>query len=211
MELFKVVHHYFTNCLQYTVCILIYVYINKTVFFQYIFSDFSIGIFNGFIIPLMFCLLPNKRQSTYEQIWKVILEQNINIKPETVMMDFERATINSFQKFSQTQQWGVASSIWINQSVYRQVQKKGLKKLYENDEGIATKIKMLCALAYIPQEFVIDALLDETHIPIEIQPIFDYFEDTYIGRTIGKSRRRALFDIGMTEYSIHMYPIFYIY
>lgn len=160
---------------------------------------FSTGIFNGFVVPLLFCLLPNKQQSTYEEIWETILSRRPNIKPETVMMDFERAVINSFkQYFPNTIIRGCF--FHLNQSVYRQVQKKGLKKLYEADESVALQIKMLCALAYIPQELVVEAfemISEETNIPVKIQPIMDYFEDTYIGRPSGKGRRPPLFEIGI--------------
>lgn len=150
------------------------------------------------MIPLLFCLLPNKKQTTYDKIWEIILTKRPNIKPQTAMMDFEMGILKSFKaRFPLSHVRGCF--FHLNQSVYRQVQKNGLKKQYEEDESVAIKLKMLCALAYLPEELVIqgfEMIVDEINIPQEIQIIINYFEDTYIGRPSGKGRRPPLFEIG---------------
>lgn len=165
------------------------------------------------MIPLLYCLLPNKKESTYEKIWEIIKLNRPNIKPNTAMMDFELAVIKSFQKhFPHSQVRGCF--FHLNQSVYRQVQKNGLKKLYEDNEMVAIQIKMLCALAYLPEELVVEAFemfMDEVNIPDEIQQIMDYFENTYIGRPSGKSRRPPFFEIGIDIFIKISFTINYKY
>lgn len=57
---------------------------------------------------------------------------------------------------------------------------------------------MLPALAFIPPDSVIDAFetLQET-MPPEADPIIDYFEDTYIGRTRRHNKQAPRFPVNM--------------
>lgn len=55
------------------------------------------GIFNGSVLPLVFCLIPNKLESTYQLVLEKIKELRPNMNPKTVMLDFEKAIHNSFK------------------------------------------------------------------------------------------------------------------
>lgn len=55
------------------------------------------GIFDGFVIPLVFCLLPNKRSSTYCKVLNKLKELRPQLNPKSIMMDYEKAQINAFQ------------------------------------------------------------------------------------------------------------------
>jgi len=62
---------------------------------------------NTVYIPLVFALLPDKTQSTYETLFHHILTQcevtGLQFEPESVLMDFEKAAMNAVEaKFSQT-------------------------------------------------------------------------------------------------------------
>ena len=57
--------------------------------------------------------------------------------------------------------------------------------------------RMIAALAFVPPGDVVTAFetLSE-HLPVEFDPILDYFEDTYIGRPGRRGvRRQPLFPI----------------
>src|ERR1051325_3594150 len=57
---------------------------------------------------------------------------------------------------------------------------------------------MLAALAFVPEadvEIAFEALADE--LPLEAQPVVDYFEDTYIGRVRQQVRRGATYPISV--------------
>ena len=50
---------------------------------------------NGYMCPLVYGLLPNKQQATYQRFFTLIQsaadDMNIPITPTTVMMDYEMA------------------------------------------------------------------------------------------------------------------------
>jgi len=61
---------------------------------------FSIhGYFNGYYVPLVFCLLPNKCKQTYTYVFRVISKKckdlGLNFSPTNITVDFERAIINA--------------------------------------------------------------------------------------------------------------------
>lgn len=47
-------------------------------------------IINGYVIPLLYALLPNKRERTYLKILEVLKEKDNQLNPESVMLDFEK-------------------------------------------------------------------------------------------------------------------------
>ncbi|KAK4872264.1 hypothetical protein RN001_016388 [Aquatica leii] len=71
------------------------------------------------------------------------------------------------------------------QCVYRQIHSHGLKARYETDADFALKVRLLSAIAFVPTQYVVEAfemLCDDDILPPELQPIVDYFEDTWIRR-----------------------------
>ena len=71
------------------------------------------------------------------------------------------------------------------QSVYRQVQQLGLTQKYCTSVQFKQRIKMLTCLAFLPKEDVVLGF-ESLQVIYEgneaIQPLLDYFEDSYIGR-----------------------------
>lgn len=152
------------------------------------------GIFGGYVIPLVFCLLPDKKQKTYEKLLEILCEKN-SLNPTTIMTDYETALINAFTKqFPNTEMRGCF--FHFSQCIYRKIQTSGLKRKYESDADLALKLKLLSALAYIPTKYVVTAfeqMIRSVEFPLETQPVVDYFEDTWIGRPVGEKRRDPLF------------------
>lgn len=56
------------------------------------------GIFNGHVVPLIFCLLPNKKEMTYVTILRKLKELEPNLNPKSIMLDYEMAQLNAFKK-----------------------------------------------------------------------------------------------------------------
>ncbi len=46
---------------------------------------------NGFSVPKMFALLPNKTEDKYSRLFTTLKELVHNVEPDTVMMDFEKS------------------------------------------------------------------------------------------------------------------------
>jgi hypothetical protein len=112
------------------------------------------------------------------------------------MVDFEAAAISAFrQRFSCAALKGCFYH--LAQSIWRRVQEAGLQTRYVDDMEFALWCKCLPALAFVPEEDIIqafEALIDAPGFPRELHPIVDYFESNYIGNVgRGGRRRQPLF------------------
>ena len=54
---------------------------------------------DGHLLPSLFVLLPNKTEAIYMRMWLQIQILCPNAQPTHMLMDFEKAAINSFQHF----------------------------------------------------------------------------------------------------------------
>ena len=82
----------------------------------------------------------------------------------------------------------------MSQAIWRQIQRLGLTNVYLESLEVRTALKILCSLAFLPHEEVVegfeqleDALED---IDPDISDVYTYFEDTYIGRPNRRGNRR---------------------
>ena len=101
------------------------------------------------------------------------------------MIDFEMASKNALSKtFPKAEVKGCFYH--LAQSVYRKVQSSGLQKRCKDDAEFRLQVRMLPALAFVSVERVCEVfdILEEKLK--EVQPLLDYFEDTFIG---GRQRR----------------------
>lgn len=150
-------------------------------------------------MPAIYALLPNKQGATYVRLFAQLKVLQRNLNPESIMSDFELAAINAFiAEFPQAQQRGCF--FHHNQCIWRKIQALGLAQRYENDEVFALQAKMLPTLAFIPPEHVVQAfeiLTGGNILPAELDPLVDYFEDTWIGRRRGNGRRIPSLPIGL--------------
>lgn len=91
------------------------------------------GYFDGFLIPCMYCLTSNQKQSTYEKIFNHLISLgssrlNISYCPEALICDFELGSINTatalFPNISIT-----ACFFHFAQALWRRIQDLKLNKL----------------------------------------------------------------------------------
>lgn len=166
-----------------------------------IFSQmFSIHcIINTKVIPLVYALLPNKSKKTYITLLNQLLELEANLKPVSVMSDFEKASICAFEEtFPGVRIRGCF--FHFHQAIYRKIQQLGMKSRYDQDSEFALKLRLLPSLALVPPQDMIktfEKLLDENIIPEEATELLNYFEDTWIGRLDRKGRKSPMFNIIM--------------
>ena len=69
-------------------------------------------------------------------------------QPQSMLLDFEKAAINSFQQF-----WPhtvvKCCFFHLTQNIWRKVQAVGLQANYINDEDVAIRIRQIPALAFV--------------------------------------------------------------
>ena len=69
---------------------------------------------------------------------------------------------------------------------------------YRNNANFALQARMIPALTFVRQQDVGEAFAAlQAYLPVELNPILDWFEDSYIGRPFGRNgnRRRPLFPV----------------
>jgi len=150
-------------------------------------------------LPLVYALLPNKNQATYQTLFAEI--KNLtrqNARPERVITDFELAAMNGFsQEYPNVQQRGCF--FHFSQNVYRRIQRAGLQAEYVDDADFVLKCRMILGLAFVPPADVAQSFEElSDYLPDRLQPVLDYVEDNYIGRINRRGvRRTATFEIGV--------------
>ena len=86
--------------------------------------------------------------------------------------------------------------IYLRQNIYRKVQQAGLQTKYQEDANFSVLMRMIDALA--PTEEVESAFYALSDIMLEEgTDKLNYFEDTYIGRQIRRTRRAPLFQLSL--------------
>ena len=148
-------------------------------------------------MPCVFALLPNKRQSTYEELFNQLRAVNARLNPSAIMIDYEKAAMNAISNvFPNANIKGCF--FHLSQAIYRKVQTEGLQSRYQSDAEFAISIRMIPALAFVPSDSVVQAFehLQESMCE-EADGVINYFEDTFIGRRRRRNRGNPLFPICM--------------
>ena len=152
---------------------------------------FTVHVFiHGAVIPVLYALLPNKQQATYERLFTALNSMR-QFNPTSILADFEMSSINAVGSVYPN---ATVSGCFFHftQCIYRKVQDSGLQNEYRNTD-FNLFVRMLAALAFVPVNGVVDTFdtLLEGHAPATAQPIIDYFEDNFIGRLTRRHVRRA--------------------
>lgn len=151
------------------------------------------GTRSGINVPCVFALLPNKLEVTYTTLLTKLLEIEPRLQPQTVITDFEQAAMNAFRNVFNAQIHGC--HFHFGQCVWRKIQEFGYAVRYNNEPDYAMHIRMLVALAYVPNDDkvrVYEELIELDTFP-EVDEILNYFEDTFLGRRQRRRRGTALF------------------
>lgn len=143
---------------------------------------------NEHYIPLVFCLLPNKEQSTYERLFELLKMRcrlyGLNFAPTTVVTDFEIGMQNAVRIA-----WpGVellACRFHITQAWYRKIQMLGLCREYQDRESeIGQWLRHIFGLPYLDPADVEDCMIMDfmSDIPNDtrVSKFADYIFDNYI-------------------------------
>ncbi|CAF3304227.1 unnamed protein product [Rotaria sp. Silwood2] len=163
---------------------------------QIFFQLFAIhASYRDHVIPVTFILLSSKKEEIYQVMVDEIIQLAPAWQPQRVMMDFEKATINVFNRaFPIVELSGCY--FHICQSVPWFLLTHGFKQLYETDVTFADNIHKIIALAFIEPSMVIDGfVLLCSNLDYDYQQLLDYIGDNYIGRLRGRTRRQVSYPI----------------
>lgn len=142
---------------------------------------------NGHYIPLVFCLLPDKKETTYKQALKHVADLSeqfeLKLNPQKVILDFEVAIHKAV-----TATWPTAAIVGcrfhLAQSWYRKITKLGLTTMYRGSDDAAKWLQHLFGLPYVhpdkvgqcfAEDFMADLPKGEQYVKLA-----DYLVDTYI-------------------------------
>ena len=159
---------------------------------------------DGHLLPSLFVLLPNKTEVTYTRMWQQIQLLCPAAHPIEMIMDFEKASLNSFAHF-----WPdtllKCCFFHLTQNIWLKVQAEGMQAEYNLHGDLAISIRLLPALAFAPPSHV-RQLFNEVagQLPMpQAAGLLAYFEDTYIGRQLPSGTyQEALFPIDLWNYHI---------
>lgn len=143
-------------------------------------------------VPCIYALMKNKDEATYQRLFDQLKTLCPPLDPTTVLTDFEVASRNAFSRAFPGASLG-GCFFHLGQSIYRKIVDEGLRESYISNEQFRTYIKMMSATAFLPADQVIDgfqALCTSEGYDGTLDPIFDYFENNYIGRPLANNRRR---------------------
>jgi len=99
---------------------------------------------------------------------EALLDFNVNLHPETCMLDLEKAAKNAFAACFPASTINVCF-FHLGQCLWRKIQEFHLGTLYVSDEEIRKHCKWLLSLAFVP------------FVRQELIPLYDHWESTYVG------------------------------
>ena len=144
------------------------------------------------VIPCVYVLLTNKCEESYKLVFNKLKSLEPLLDPISVLIDFEIAVKNAIAcVFPRANITGCF--FHLGQCVWRKIINVGLRERYVNEENVRTLIKMMTCTAFLPTDDVIkgfEALRNLESYNEDLDVIFDYFEDNYIGRPMSNNRRR---------------------
>ena len=116
---------------------------------------FSIhGLYQDRVVPFVFVLVTGKEIGQYRQIFSHIKRRynritNNQLSPDRIISDFEIAMMNAAEtEFPQSNSCG--GLFHLCQSIWRRVQRLGLRRSFERNINLRKCVRKLMALAYLP-------------------------------------------------------------
>lgn len=148
----------------------------------------------GFVLPILYALLPNKEGETYRRMFNAVRELWPNLNPSSISIDFEQASIGAVREnFPNCAIHGCL--FHLTKNMKHKLASEGLLRRYNTDPEFASNARMIVALSFVPitdLDIAVETLSNA--VSDDLTPIINWFEDSYIGRqNRNRTRRPALF------------------
>ncbi|KHJ43200.1 hypothetical protein D918_06767 [Trichuris suis] len=125
----------------------------------------------GFVLPVLYALLPNKQELTYRRMFEGIKATWPQFDPETITLDFEEAAMNAVRAtFPAVQVYGCF--FHFVRSVKRQIAQQGLLSTYNANADFSVAARMIASLAFVPTEHLEEGVKELSRVlPRELIPV----------------------------------------
>ena len=146
------------------------------------------------VLPMLYIFLQRKTQVAYTRALREVYDLVGGITPLSIMCDFEKAFHGACRDVFGANIAITGCLFHLGQCIWRKIQALSLADTYVDDRDIRMKCKMLLALAFVPVQSITRAFEEiSVDLPEELQGLYDYFEDTWIGRPTRNQRRQPTF------------------
>lgn len=140
---------------------------------------------NDVYATCIYGFLPNKLQSTYEEVFAAVLNScdgyDLIPDPTTISCDFEIAIHNAIKSMLGAHIRIQGCFYHLTQSTWRKIQNEGLSVLYKTDESVKHFCGMLDGLAFLPTDRVQEGMRHlRTIVPEQLEDIVEYFDANYV-------------------------------
>ena len=140
------------------------------------------GLYLKHLFPLVYALTTHKDKETYdlEEIKSLTTQNGYTFRPETMMSDFELASMNA----ARAHVVGIRINgclFHLSQSTWRHVEENGLATAYTNDEEVRAQIQHL-GLPLVPLEDISEVFEDisQDDLSAQVAAVYETFEVTYV-------------------------------
>ncbi|KAG0442421.1 hypothetical protein DMUE_0280 [Dictyocoela muelleri] len=142
-------------------------------------------------LPLMYCFMKNKKEVSYDKIFKWIKEKNsfIVLSIKSIVIDFEIASYNALKRyFTNSNLYGC--NFHLGQIVWRRIQSLKFSKSVIDNFNIKLQVKMMLALSFVPSSevYIVAARLKTFIIQQKCEDmlaLFEWFQAEYLSTETG--------------------------
>lgn len=137
---------------------------------------------NTHVFPVVYCLLKNKLQTTYEDVFKIIFSLNGTLKPNIIKTDFEFASLNCLKNIFPLATVS-GCQFHLGQNLQRKIKELNLFSHYKQNNNFRLSIKALLALSYVQPEKIVETfnVLPSLYFYDQlVNPVYLYFYNNYI-------------------------------
>ena len=144
--------------------------------------------YRGHVVPVVYALLPDKLRETYHSMFDALkrkmAELDLTFNPQFIISDFEASLIPTLRHhFPNCDHHGCY--FHHTQAIWRNVQRKGLQKDYEEDQFVRRSACSLMALAFLPTDQIMGIFTTLQQQPVvegnnQLQALYQYYYDTWL-------------------------------
>ena len=102
----------------------------------------------GFFVPCLYALLPNKSREMYNRLFNQMKTLRPNMMPRTIMIDFERATLQAVTDAFPTATVN-GCFYHLQQNIIQKIQSEGLQVQYQTNRDVELQARMIAAIAFV--------------------------------------------------------------